>query len=361
MNDTRYLPTTVDATPPLDMSSAQPDVLSVGALVDLWIAEQPSARTRVEYHAVMEDFRAWLARVAIDLDCGDHHKLKQVAQVWSERASTVRGKRAGQEPSTATQARRIAIVSSFYRFGLRSGLHEWQRDKKTGERSYEEIVANPMRLMKRAKVQRYAEAQPIEPRELMARMRRIDRSTVTGKRDYALLSVALLTGRRIAELAAMARGGLTIARDGRVTVRWETKGAKVMRDHLDAKTSAVLLGYLRAAYATDDLTALRVNAPIWLAFSRATRTREAREKEGVRQPMTASGIRRVCERWLDTSKAHVWRHSFTLLMEQSGASLSDIQARLGHASAATTAQYMNALKSADNPYSERIAALLGIE
>ena len=48
------------------------------------------------------------------------------------------------------------------------------------------------------------------------------------------------------------------------------------------------------------------------------------------------------------------------LMEQAGASLTDIQARLGHASAKTTADYLNALKSPDNPFSDRLEALLGL-
>jgi integrase len=102
--------------------------------------------------------------------------------------------------------------------------------------------------------------------------------------------------------------------------------------------------------------------PIWRDFSRPAQwRREQRAQQGdTLAGLSTSGIRRIFARWLGTSKAHVSRHSFGPLMEQAGASLTDIQARLGHASAKTTADYLNALKSADNPFVDRLEALLGL-
>lgn len=356
----RHLPAIVDASPTPGAPHALPDIPPLEFVIALWLDEQRSPRTRAEYAVTLSDFRAHLARVALDLDCGEHRKLAELAQVWSKRPNRQRG-REGLEPSSAMIARRLAILSSFYLCAIRHGLHEVKRDRVTGAHFLGEIEANPLRIVKRPSVQRYADAQPMEPRELMARLRRIDRATVDGQRDYALLSIALTTGRRIAELAGMRADGLRIGRDKRVTVRWETKGAKVMRDHLDARTSAALLAYLSRVYPVDDLSALPASAPVWLSFSRATTAREWREHAGEHQPMTTSGLRRIFLKRIGTSKAHATRHSFALLMEQAGASLTDIQARLGHASTATTAAYMNQLKSADNPYSDRLAALLGLE
>lgn len=355
----RHLPAIVDASPAPGAPHALPDIPPLEFVIALWLDEQRSPRTRAEYAVTLADFRAHLARVALDLDCGEHRKLAELAQVWSKRPTRQRG-REGLEPSSAMTARRLAILSSFYLCSIRHGLHEMKRDRVTGAHFLGEIEANPLRIVKRPSVQRYADAQPIEPRDLMARLRRIDRATVEGQRDYALLSIALTTGRRIAELAGMRAGGLRIGRDKRVTVRWETKGAKVMRDHLDARTSDALTAYLRAAYITDDLSALPADAPVWLSYSRAAAWQVA-QHDGARLALTTSGLRRIFLKRLGTSKAHATRHSFALLMEQAGASLTDIQARLGHASTATTAAYMNQLKSADNPYSDRLAALLGLE
>jgi integrase len=355
----RPLPAIVDANPHAPAHTSPLDGLD--GLIALWLHEQRSPRTRREYAATLADFRAaFTSSTGYDLDAGDHALLAKLAQLWSKRPNRQRG-REGAEPSVAMQARRYAILSSFYLFAIRMGMHEWKRDRHTGEAYRDEIEANPLRKVKRPTVQRYAEATPIEPRELIARLRRIDRATPAGARDYALLSIALTTGRRIAELAGMTRASLTIGRDARVTVRWQAKGAKVMRDRLDERTSAALLAYLRTvAYPGSEPQTLPPSAPVWLSFSRATLAREAQEHAGARQALTTSGIRRAFLKRLGTSKAHATRHSFATLMEQAGASLTDIQARLGHASAKTTADYLNALKSPDNPYSERLAALLGL-
>ena len=48
-------------------------------------------------------------------------------------------------------------------------------------------------------------------------------------------------------------------------------------------------------------------------------------------------------------------------MEDAGAKVSEIQARLGHASLATTGRYLAALSQADNAHAEAIVGLFGIE
>ena len=352
-----HLPAIVDATP--TALTAQPDALApLDYLILLWLHEQASPRTRREYAATMQDFRAALTSVGLDLDAGDHNKLAQAAQVWSKRPTRMRG-REGREPSSAMQARRYAIVSSFYLFAIRNGMQEWKRDRRTGEVYRDEIEANPLRKVKRPKVERYAEAQPIAQDELIVRLRAIERVTVEGKRDYALISVALITGRRIAELHSMTRASLTFGRDHRITARFVTKGGKVMRDRLGDKTSAALLDYLCAAYQTDDPAALPASAPVWRDTSRPAQWRAA-QNAGALVGLSTSGIRRAFKKRLGTSKAHVSRHSFAPLMLKAGATLTDIQARLGHASAKTTADYLNALQSADNPFVDRLEALLGL-
>jgi integrase len=46
-------------------------------------------------------------------------------------------------------------------------------------------------------------------------------------------------------------------------------------------------------------------------------------------------------------------------MEAAGAKVSDIQARLGHESLATTGRYLAALKSAENAHGDALAARFG--
>jgi integrase len=47
-------------------------------------------------------------------------------------------------------------------------------------------------------------------------------------------------------------------------------------------------------------------------------------------------------------------------MEDAGAKISEIQARLGHSSLATTGRYLAALRSAENPQAEKVAEMLGL-
>jgi len=48
-------------------------------------------------------------------------------------------------------------------------------------------------------------------------------------------------------------------------------------------------------------------------------------------------------------------------MIRAGATLPELQARLGHESLATTGIYAKALGSDENPHADKIAAMLGIE
>jgi integrase len=48
-------------------------------------------------------------------------------------------------------------------------------------------------------------------------------------------------------------------------------------------------------------------------------------------------------------------------MEDSGAKVSEIQARLGHESLQTTGKYLAALRKADNPYCDLLDTLFGAE
>ncbi len=48
-------------------------------------------------------------------------------------------------------------------------------------------------------------------------------------------------------------------------------------------------------------------------------------------------------------------------MEDAGAKVTEIQARLGHASLATTGRYLGALKQARNPQATALAELFGFD
>ncbi len=127
-----------------------------------------------------------------------------------------------------------------------------------------------------------------------------------------------------------------------------------MYDRLSAAVTEALLAWLRAAYGAEpgfQLGTLRPDAPLWVSLS-SNGTAGAR--------LSRQAIERMCEHRLGTSKVHATRHTTAVEMERAGAKLTDIQAQLGHSNAATTGLYLNALKAADNPYAEDLAAAFGI-
>jgi integrase len=320
------------------------EALSLDALIGAWLHSKHqrsgSDRTPAEYAAVLSDYRAELQRAGMDLDAADVRALGLIAQAWAARPRS----RDGRPVSAATHNRRLAILSSFYTYAKRHGM----------QTTAGQPPANPVELVERARVQAYAAAQPLDTGDVAARLAAIDRAELSGKRDYALLSVALSTGRRVSELAALRWAQVSLS-NGRATLTWaRTKGGKVMQDRLSAPVTGALLDWLAAAYGTQALATLPGASPLWLALGRNV-------PSGAQRALSIDAIADVCRKWLGTSKVHATRHTFAVAMEMTGAKLTDIQARLGHSNAATTGVYLQRLHSGDNAYADDVAALFGIQ
>ncbi len=223
--------------------------LTIDSAVAEWLAQKEtigSKRTRAEYEVTMRRFRALLAQGGLDL-LSNPIDIARIAALWANMRGSL-SRRPGQDVSPAMYNQRLAILSSFYTF-----LQD----------TYKLEIPNPIKDVKKRKVQAYAAALPIAPETVEQGLDRINRNSRAGLRDYALLAVALYTGRRASELAGLRGGDVKI--QGRTQVRiqltFHCKGNKVMRDLLDADTSAVLLDYLHAHYGNQLLT-LQDDAPI---------------------------------------------------------------------------------------------------
>ncbi len=343
--------------------------LSVDGAIGAWLHENGrtvadgairDTRTSAAYASLLEDYRAELGRTGLDLDSADERALALVAQAWARRPRAGVDRRGrplrragqsaeGQPVSSATHNLRLATVSSFYTFARRYGLQVRASDLGPGEAP--RTIGNPIDLVKRQRVQNNEAARALEASDVAERLAQIDRATLAGHRDYALMSVALNTGRRVAELAALAWRDVTLAA-GQATLTWRyCKGGKTLYDTLDASVTDVLLAWLYAAYGAE-LGSLAPDAPLWLALSH--------NAKGQRRAISAQAIADVWAKWLGTSKVHASRHTFAVSMEQAGAPLTEIQKRLGHANAATTGRYMERHTSNANPYAAELAALYGL-
>jgi integrase len=312
----------------------------VAAWLDAKGGRSGSERTRATYAATLADARAALAPLGLDLD-SDPRAVALVLQAWAQRSKVE-----GRQLRPATVAQRLAVVSSFYAFALRRGLVDG-------------LTSNPAELVERPQVESYAEAQALDPgkvRTVLGSLRRDAKGDGPGAllaaRDLAFLRVALTTGRRVAELAALRWKDAEVTSGAAVTLHFRrAKGGKVMRDALAPAVAADLLAWLHRHYGAE-LGRLPPDAPLWPSLRHGGRPGRAR----LGAPLSAEGLGEVVARRLATHP-HALRHSFAHGMRRAGAKDSEVQARLGHSNLATTGRYLAQLDRADNPHAEALADL----
>lgn len=311
----------------------------IAAWLDSKAGRSGSTRTRDSYAATLGDARAALRALGLDLD-SDPRAVALGLQAWA------RSSKRGRALRPATVAQRLAVVSSFYDFAIRRGLIAG-------------LTANPADLVERPKVESYAEAQALDPgkvRQALGALRKAaageGAAAELAARDLALLRVALTTGRRVAELAALRWRDAEVTGGAAVTLTFRrAKGGKVMRDALAPAVAADLLAWLHRHYG-QALGDLPPDAPLWPALRHGGRAGRAR----VGAPLSAEGLGELVARRLGTHP-HALRHSFAHGMRKAGAKDSEVQARLGHSNLATTGRYLAQLDKAENPHAAALAEL----
>jgi|SRR5579884_303491 len=310
--------------------SANTPKMTLDQCITAWLDEKAglsdSIKTKYAYQDILTDFRAYLRSANHDLD-SPASIVAPLAQGWAGFP------RRGDRVSPATFNQRRSILSSFYEYAIAN----------------EVLTVNPIRRFKPRKLSHPHKAHSLTPASIKRGLSLIDRSTLSGKRDYALLSLALSTGRRVSELAGLRYGH--IQRQGnRSVIQWvRCKGNKQMIDVIEEKTTKALYDYLYAAYGAQ-LGTLANDAPIWLS--------ESNHNAG--EPISARTLQRICEQYLGTSKFHTTRHTFAVALNHKHATLTQIGKLLGHSNLKTTSEYMEELLGNENPYAHDLEDEFGI-
>lgn len=321
-NDQAQALTTIVTSTPLD-------VLIYG-WIDAKARKSGSEKTKKAYEDTLLQFRAGLQRQGLDLDGQAEQDIAAIALIaqafssWSARARQVR-------PATINQ--RLAILSSFYEYAIRQGA----------------LKVNPIHRVERARVQQYGKSKALESSTVEQKLAAIDRSSLQGKRDYALLAVLLDTGRRVSEVCSLHTSNLEL-NAGRFAVTFEhCKGNETMRDTLSYAASHALMEWLEAYYGADYM---RASHPLWIIL--------AHDKRVNGKQLGGQSIADICQKRLGVSSVHTTRHTWARGMDDIGVSAATIQERLGHKSLATTGRYLQSLRRGDNPHADKLAAHLGI-
>jgi integrase/recombinase XerD len=229
-----------------------------------------------------------------------------LAHVESKRSNSARSRNA-----------RLAAFRSFFRFVAMS------------EPAYmlhcQRILAMPGKRYVRRTVEFLDRA------EMDALLAAPDRSTWVGRRDHAILIVALQTGLRATELINLRR--CDIANGTGAHIRCEGKGRKQRCTPLRQETLKVLEVWLRERAGAD-------SNPIFPTIRGAKLSRDALELIVRRHTLSAS---RSCPSLIGKRVSpHVLRHSTAMELLHHGVDQSVIALWLGHESVETTQVYMHA-------------------
>jgi integrase/recombinase XerC len=322
-----------------------PRTLSVDQMIQVWLQQKAnrtrSTETERAYTSRMEEFRAALRATGLDLD-SEPQLVALAAQGWADHTVRVDANGTPIAVAPATFNQRLAILSSFYQTAIKRGF----------------LTANPIATIDRRPAEDYAEVRALDRAELRSRLEQIDRTTLKGLRDYALVAVLLTTGRRRAEVHAMRWASLHITGTGEITVSFpRTKGGKVMRDTLTPGVGQALMQWLHAFYGAE-LGGLPQDAPIWVSLST---NNHGQRLKSYGKPLSARSFNTICDARLGVSKVHSLRHTFADAMEEAGAKLTEIRDRLGHSNSATTDRYLQKLRRAKNRHADTIAQMFGLD
>lgn len=328
--------------------------------IALWIKTKAetsdSSRTRESYERAILAFRGVALTAGIDLDgfppgCPVQQRtgedmehalaaLGLLAQAWA--SSAQREKQLQQGISATTYNNRLTIISSFYRFA---------KDRRLLR------MDNPIEQIERRKIQDYVSARPLFRDQIAAALAKIDKKTLAGLRDYALILLLLGTGRRGSEVRFLKWKDLQF-HDGGITIHFHCKGGKELYDTLEPRVVRALLSYLKAMFHYDPMeqrstcrTVIDPEQPLWLSLSH----------KRYRQALSQRGLADIFERYFDTTRIHATRHTFALMMLKSGATILDIMHRLGHNNISTTSRYLSSLISSENTFASKLLDEMGIE
>ena len=216
-----------------------------------------------------------------------------------------------------TRNARLAAIRSLFRYAaLRHPEHA---------ESIARVLAIPPKRFARSLVTFLTEP------EVEALLGAADRTTWTGRRDHALLLLAVQTGLRVSELIGLRCADVHLGTGAHVSCRG--KGRKERITPLTRSTVAVLRVWLaeRASDATDPLFPTTIGTPL---------SRDAIERRIAKYAVAATA---ACPSLrAKRISPHVLRHTAAMRLLQAGVDTSVIALWLGHEHVDTTQIYLHA-------------------
>lgn len=191
----------------------------------------------------------------------------------------------------------------------------------------------------------------LEMPQIRATLNFIDRTTITGLRDYALLITAFSTGLRLAELSRITQNSITPSGDGVWIITVRGKRNNIDPVPISAQVKNAIDAYI-TAYNLLAPSPLAPNASLWQSIRKGNHP----------TPQTKRGISHQClsdilGKWTEIAgerlAPHDFRRTAASIAYSSGMELKNIQQLLRHADLSTTDRYIK-----DKPtFANRVLAL----
>ena len=248
----------------------------------------------------------------------------------------------GPHLTATSAARRMAAVSSWYRYLVACDLHE----------------RNPFSAAERPRVDRDYSATAFldEPSARRLILAAETHRGVTGLRDAAMVRLMLQLGVRVTEVCALTVESLGTT-GGQRTVTIHGKGGKRVVRALPPSAGEALDRYLAARNAhrhADPAEPASTDArPLFTTESGRAVDRTHLFKL-VRRLAREAGLPHP-----DSITPHSLRHTFATLATERGADLDDLQDAMGHADPRTTRRYQRSARRLDRDPAHLVAAALG--
>jgi integrase/recombinase XerC len=282
-----------------------------------FVENKRSPATRRAYRQVLNHFRSFVGKHPADIREGDIIGYRRHLEMLK------------RSPSTIVQ--HLACLSGYYELCMRREL----------------AVNNPARSVERPHVSAYTAATWLSLEQARVFLAQPDLSTVTGKRDYAILIVIVLTGMRRSELCGLKMRH--IARSGEnIRLRYIAKGGSEVVREIPDRCWEAIEDYLATSgrHLTDE-------SPVFASLSAATKKRRAEK------PLTPEAIRQIVvgyarKAFSDSIRVspHTLRHTAATLLRANGRGLEEIQSFLRHKRIETTRRYLHVVATTDAELSE---------
>jgi integrase/recombinase XerC len=287
-----------------------------------WLMNLGSERTRRAYAL---SWRTFLAVCPIAPDLITQSDVLAFRH-WLE---TTPSATTGQPYSLSTINLHLAALSSFYAFACQRGLRP----------------DNPCIGIKRKPINPYGKATYLDGKqgEDVRFLAAIDRSTLQGKRDYALMLLLLTTAIRVSAAANLRLGDLR-QQDKRVFMRYTNKGGAQVEVELSPVTIQAIQQYLNHRLP------LTPEMPLFAATERG---RQAAQHLGIEltqeQPLSARMIRKLVSKYADKAfgpghniHPHSLRHT-AAMNAIAHSSVPEVAKLLRHKSTRVTTVYLEHL------------------